>query len=174
MVFMDAATIQKITNLESLRAFLSSHPELGARDAMLTHYAEMGMQLSFRSSRDAPIHAHGTNLGSVDCAWNSPHNVPVVALELELGEREEMLGAVWKLAELAPELAVIIVNSADVLEQTKSLLLRSKLTRALTQTFLIFEIETGRSELINKRAPSREGLRRKVIHGTRHEHKEQD
>ncbi len=169
---MDASTIQKITNIESLRAFLASHPELGARDAIITHYVEMGMQSGLRSSRDAPILAYGTTLGKIDCVWAS--HTTVVAFELELGEKEEALGAIWKLAELAPELAVIVVNSADVLDPVKSMLLRSKMTRGLSQTFLLFEMETGRSELINKRAPQREGERRKVIHGTRHEHKEQD
>ena len=169
---MDAHTIQKITDIEGLRAFLSSHPELGARDAMLAHYAGLGMSLGFTSSRGAPLLAHGTTIGKIDCVWSS--NRPVVAFELELGEKEEALSALWKLAELGPELAVIITNSGDSLDTTKSVILRSQMTRALNQMFLLFEIETGRSELINKRPQAREHERRKLIHGTRHEHKEQD
>lgn len=156
---------QLITALSDVAAARAATSKPGNfHDNLLSYYHSLGQKLGYSAAVNSSLLRHGLVLGKLDCIWVKER--PVVAVEVEFGGREEVLRSLWKMLELGPELAVLVMSSrsraAFTIAELKTLFERSRLIKPLTQTFLLIDIESGRAEKVEHQQE-----RYKPIYGTR-------
>jgi hypothetical protein len=180
--------LQDVLSREKMQAFVAQ--ERGAlRDALLKYLAAAGEAQGATPRVNAPLVKYGVMLGRIGCVWVAER--AVAGFEIEFGNREDVLKALLKLAELAPQDAVLVVSSRSQFSlppaEIKTYLQKSPLFRQ--QQFTVFDYETGTAETVapavqpaaakpvqaTTQAPApQQHERRKIIYGRKGEHKEQD
>jgi len=130
--------IETVTRLTELEEHIKKSG-LGFRDAILDYYKKLGETLGFEVRVNAPLIMHGVNLGNIDLMWVQPN----VVFFCEFGAFDEVLKHLWKIAELQPELAVLVLssNSRCKPEKVAELIRKSGLTENIRNRTLVLDIE---------------------------------
>ena len=135
--------IKDIRDFEGLDMYIKSSKH-GFRDAIIEYYAKLGGRLGYNVRENATVIRHGINLGKIDLIWVEPD----VVFTLEFDSINNLLKNLWKIVEINPGLAVIVLSSksnckpSDVLKLIKN----SRITKDAKENFMILDI--GKKEVV--------------------------
>lgn len=143
--------IQELSNTAALKDNVEK-TKGNLKETVLKYFVDLGKSLGYISLENAPLLRYSTNIGNIDCVWRDSDHL-AVGLNVVFGSKEETLAAVFKLAELAPSLGVIVISSKATsgfnIPSLSSLLKFSPLLSS-TRPFMIIDVSTGAVEFVNR------------------------
>ncbi len=129
--------IKSIKNFDLLESHIKNS-SLGYKDAIMNYYLNLGKKLGYTVRENAPVIRYGINIGKVDLLWLEPE----VAFTSEFSSIDDLLRNLWKIIELKPMLAVIILSSKSNCKpgDVSQLIKNSMITKGMSDTFMLLDI----------------------------------
>ena len=112
--------------------------ELGYKESIREFYKVLGEKNGFAVRENSTIIRYGLNLGKIDLIWLDPN----ITFTIEFSNLEDILKQLWKISELSPELAVLILSSKSGCKATdvKKLIDHSELTKNRDTRFMLLDL----------------------------------
>ena len=135
--------IKDIRDFEGLDRHIKSSKH-GFRSAIIEYYAKLGKRLKYNVRENATVIRHGINLGKIDLIWIEPD----VVFTLEFDSIDTILKNLWKIVEINPGLAVIVLSSKSNCKPSdvSKLIKNSRITKNIKENFMILDI--GKKEVV--------------------------
>ncbi len=129
--------IERVSNFAEIEEHVKKSG-LNFRDALTGYYKTLGEKLGFTVRVNSSVIKYGVNLGKLDVVWVEPN----IVFCCEFGNTEEMLKTLWKMTEVNPEHAVLIVSSGSMCrpDNAKKIVENSALLKNFKQKFIILDI----------------------------------
>jgi len=129
--------IKDIRNFEGLeRHIKSSKHEF--REAIIEYYAKLGKELGYTVRENAAVIRYGINIGKIDLLWLEPD----VLFAIEFHSYENLLKNLWKIVEMNPGLAVLVLSSKSNCkpQDVSKLINNSGITKNIKENFMILDV----------------------------------
>jgi hypothetical protein len=110
----------------------------GFRESIIGYYKTLGEKHGFTIRENSSVIKHGVNFGKLDLMWLEPN----IAFSVEFGPLGEVLASIWKLCEIKPEMAVLVMSSKSGCkpESMAKLIRGSELTTGMRNRFMVLDI----------------------------------
>jgi len=136
--------IDKITDFAALEKSVKSVPDLKYKDAIIRHYKNLGESLGYTARDNFSVIKNTVNYGKLDLIWVEPN----VVFAAEFGSLDDIYKHLWRIIELAPKTAVLVLSSKSACkaEEVVKIIEKSRLSSDQLKMFLVLDV-TGNKVL---------------------------
>jgi hypothetical protein len=130
--------IDKITDFSALEKSVKSSPDLKYKDAIIGHYKNLGTCLGYTARDNFSVIKNTVNYGKLDLIWVEPN----VVFAAEFGSMDDIYKHLWRIIELAPKTAVLVLSSKSACkaEEVVKIIEKSKLTQDQLKSFVVLDV----------------------------------
>jgi len=134
---MNDELIDEIADFQKLDGSIKAS-KLKYREAVIDHYKRLGESRGYSVRENAQVIRNKVNLGRLDLAWLEPN----IIFALEFGSTEEIYRHLWKILEVSPSMAALILSSKSGCrpKEINKLIDNSGLLKEKRDIFLIIDI----------------------------------
>ena len=135
--------IKDIRDFDGIENHIKSSKK-GFAEAIIEYYSKLGARLGYTVRENAPVIRYGVNIGKIDLIWIETN----VVFTTEFNSIDNLLRNLWKIIEIKPGLAVIIVSSKSNCKPSdvSKLIKNSGITQGVKENFMILDV--GRKEIV--------------------------
>jgi hypothetical protein len=130
--------IDKIADYAALEKSVKSTPDLKYKDSIIAHYKILGTSLGYTVRDNFSVIKNTVNYGKLDLIWVEPN----VAFAAEFGSLDDIYKHLWRMLELAPKTAVLVLSSKSACkaEEVVKIIEKSKPTQDHANMFLVLDV----------------------------------